>query len=356
MKKLLAGVLAATLIAACFTGCGNTDPNAANGENNSSGENVVNVFNWGEYIDTDVLKQFEEETGIKVNYSMFETNEGMYSKLQTESYDVVIPSDYMIARMIKEDMLQKINYDNIPNAANIGDAYKNLAYDPTNEYTVPYTWGTVGVIYNKEKVDEADIGSWDLLWNEKYKGQTIMFDNSRDALGLMLRYLGYSQNTTDEAQLREAAQKIIDTKDIYQCFAMDQILEKMPSGEAWVAPYYAGDAVTMMAENDQLGYYVPKEGTNMFVDAMCIPKNAQNVSNAEKFIDFMCRTDIAKKNIEYIGYSTPLTTVYEELDDEIKNNPIAYPGEDVLKNTETFINLPDETNRLYNDLWTEILK
>lgn len=361
MKKITSTLAVCALLASIVSGCaGNVDPDAANNsaEQNTADGNakVVNVFNWGEYIDMDVLTAFEEETGITVNYTMYDTNESLYSKLKTESYDVVIPSDYMIARMIEEGMLQKLNFDNIPNYADVDKAYKNLSYDPNNEYSVPYTWGTVGIIYNKDKVDETDLGSWDILWNPKYKGQTVMFDNSRDAMGLTLKLLGYSQNTTDEAQLREAAEKIKSGKDNFQGFWMDQILEKLPSGEAWIAPYYAGDAVTMMADAPNLGYFIPKEGTNMFVDAMCVPTNAQNVENAEAFINFMCETEIAKKNIEYIGYSTPLMSVKEALDDDIKNNPIAYPDAEVLANTETFINLPEETNMLYDSLWSDILK
>lgn len=361
MKKTLSFLAASALMAVALSGCaGNVDPAALNAGDNqtggSSGGQVVNVFNWGEYIDTDVLTAFEEKTGIEVNYTMFDTNESLYSKLKTESYDVVIPSDYMIARMIEEGMLQKINFDHIPNYEDVDPAYKNLAYDPTNEYSVPYTWGTVGIIYNKDKVDEADLGSWDILWNPKYKGQTVMFDNARDAMGLTLKSLGYSLNTTDETELREAAKKIKSGKNNFQGFWMDQILEKLPSGEAWIAPYYAGDAVTMIEEAPNLGFFVPEEGTNMFVDAMCVPANAQNVENAEAFINFMCETEIAKQNIEYIGYSTPLMSVKEALDDEITDNPIAYPDAEVLANTETFINLPEETNMLYDALWSDILK
>lgn len=321
----------------------------------SSGE-VVNVYNWGEYIDTDLLDQFEEETGIKVVYNTFETNEGLYSKLQTESYDVIIPSDYMIARMIDEDMLQPLNYDNIPNFELIDEKYLGLEFDPEQEYSVPYTWGAVGIIYNAREVDEADTGSWDILWNEKYAGETAMFDNSRDAIGLTLKLLGYSQNTTNLEELREAADKIIEGKDNFQGFWMDQILEKLPNEEILVAPYYNGDAVTMIEDNPDLAFYIPEEGTNIFVDAMCIPKNAKNVENAEKFINFMCSTEAAAANAEYIGYSSPQREVYEQLDDEIKNDPIHYPTDETVANGETFLNLPEEVNEYYNELWTEILK
>lgn len=344
MKRILSFALAALMLLS-LTACGGS----------SSGE-VVNVYNWGEYIDTDLLKQFEDETGIKVVYNTFETNEGLYSKLQTESYDVIIPSDYMIARMIDEDMLQPLNYDNIPNFELIDEKYLGLEFDPEQAYSVPYTWGAVGIIYNAREVDAADTGSWDILWNEKYAGQTAMFDNSRDALGLTLKLLGYSQNTTNKDELREAADKIIEGKDNFQGFWMDQILEKLPNEEILIAPYYNGDAVTMMEDNPDLAFYIPKEGTNIFVDAMCIPKNAKNVENAEKFINFMCSTEAAAANADYIGYSSPQREVYEQLDDEIKNDPIHYPTDETIANGETFLNLPEDVNQYYNDLWTEILK
>lgn len=345
MKKILALALSA-ILALSLTACGS----------GGSSDEVVNVFNWGEYIDTDLLTQFEEETGIHVVYNLFETNEGLYSRLKTESYDVVIPSDYMISRMIEEDMLQPINLDNIPNYSLIDEKYLGLEYDPEQRYSVPYTWGAVGIIYNTRQVDEADLGSWDILWNEKYAGQTAMFDNSRDAIGLTLKLLGYSQNTTNKEELRAAADRIIAGKDNFQGFWMDQILEKLPNEEILIAPYYNGDAVTMMEDNPDLSFYIPEEGTNVFVDAMCIPANAKNVENAEKFINFMCSTEAAAANADYIGYSSPQREVYEQLDDEVKNDPIHYPSEETIANGETFLNLPEDINEYYNELWTEILR
>ncbi len=343
MKKNLALALSA-LLALSLAACGG-----------SSGE-VVNVYNWGEYIDTDLLQQFEDETGIHVVYNTFETNEGLYSRLQSESYDVVIPSDYMISRMINEGMLQKLDFGNIPNYSLIDSKYTHLDYDPEQAYSVPYTWGAVGIIYNSKKVDAADLGSWDILWNPKYAGQTAMFDNSRDALGLTLKLLGYSQNTTSKDELRAAADKIIEGKDNFQGFWMDQILEKLPNEEILIAPYYNGDAVTMMEDNPDLSFYIPKEGTNVFVDAMCIPTNAKNVENAEKFINFMCSTEAAAANADYIGYSSPQREVFEQLDDAVKNDPIHYPSEETIAHGETFLNLPEDINEYYNELWTEILR
>lgn len=318
---------------------------------------VVNVYNWGEYMDESLIEQFEAETGYQVVYTTFDSNESMYARLKTESYDVVIPSDYMVARLIDEDMLQPLNYDNIPNFSLIDEQYTHLAFDPEQQYSVPYTWGVVGMIYNTKYVDAADIGSWDLLWNEKYAGQVAMFDNPRDALGIALKYLGYSQNTEDADELRQAAELIMQGKNTtFQGLFMDQILEKLPNEELYAAPYYNGDAVTMMEENPDLAFYVPKEGTNLFVDAMCIPKNAKNVEGAEAFIDFMCSTDAAATNAEYIGYSSPQREVYEMQPEEIRNDPIHYPSGDTLQNAETFLNLSEQTNMLYTELWAELLK
>ena len=345
MKKtarFCAFLLAAVLLLS-LAGCGSSS---------AEDDNVVYVYNWGEYIEEETLAMFEEETGIRVVYNTFETNEGLYSRLKTESYDVIIPSDYMISRMIHEDMLQPLDYSKIPNFSLIGEEYTYLDYDPEQQYSVPYTWGVVGVVYNTTKVDEEDLGSWDPLWNEKYRGKTAMFDNSRDAFGLLLKYLGYSNNTTDPDELREAAQLLIDTKDNYQGFFMDQLLEKLPNEELVAAPYYNGDAATMVDENPDLGFYVPEEGSNLFFDAMCIPKNARNVENAHKFIDFMCRTDVAIMNNDYIWYSNPHTGVIESLDEETLSDPLYYPPKE---NTEVYVNLPEETNELYVELWIDVL-
>lgn len=342
-KRMLSLLLCGAMCAGLLSGCGN-----------ASSAEVLNVYNWGEYIDTDLIDRFEEETGIKVIYNTFDSNENLYSRIQTTSYDVIIPSDYAISRFIDEDMLQPLNYDHIPNMKLIDEKYTHLDFDPEQKYSVPYTWGVVGIVYNTKYVDKADIGSWDLLWNPKYTNRTAMFNNSRDALGIALMYLGYSLNTTDKDELREAADLIIAGKPVYQGIWMDQILEKLPSEEIVAAPYYNGDAVTMIDENPDLAFYVPKEGTNLFVDAMCIPKNAKNVSGAEKFINFMCSTEAAMANWEYVGYSSPQTEVYNELDEEITSDPLYFP--DITQYpTEAYTNLPTETNQFYNDLWVDIL-
>ncbi|MCL1793099.1 MAG: spermidine/putrescine ABC transporter substrate-binding protein [Oscillospiraceae bacterium] len=344
--KILAAALLLALVPALFS-C-------------SDGKPVVNVYNWGEYIsdasgDIDVLKEFEAQTGIKVNYTTYATNEELYSKLKggAASYDVVIPSDYMISRMIKEDMLEAIDFENVPNYENIMDEYKNPGFDPNNEYSVPYTWGTVVLIYNTEYVKKP-VESWDILWDAEYSGKIIMFHNSRDAFGIALKKLGYSLNTTDEGELEKAADELKRQKDVLQGYYMDEIFNKMGNGEAYIAPYYAGDALTMIDDNPDLAAVYPVEGTNLFVDSMCIPKGTKNKEAAEKFINFMCEAEIAAANSEFIGYSTPNAAAYELLDEELKSSEITYPDYEILAKTEMFVNLPDEINKKIDDLWTEI--
>lgn len=327
---------------------------------------TLNVYNWGEYISVDdgsegafdVNAEFERITGIKVNYSNFASNEELYAKLKSggSTYDVIIPSDYMIARLINEGMLEKLNFDNIPNFQYVMDDYKNPDYDPTNQYSVPYTWGTVGIIYNTSLVDpEDDVYSWDILWNEKYAGNILMFSNSRDAFAISLFRLGYSVNTTDSEQLEQAAEELKKQKPLVQAYVMDEIFDKMGGGEAALAPYYAGDALVMIEDNPDLAFAIPREGTNRFVDAACIPKGAKNKDAAELYINFLCETLTALKNCEYIGYSTPQELAYEALDDEIKYSGIAYPPSETLENTEVFVALPDSATKLVDSLWTEIL-
>lgn len=323
---------------------------------------VLAVFNWGEYISNgedgglDVIAAFEEEYGCTVQYDLFSTNEEMYTKLKSGSanYDIVIPSDYMISRMIKEDMLEKLDFNNIPNAEFIMDRFRQTSYDPTGEYTVPYTWGTVGLIYNTTMVEEAP-DSWAALWDERYKGDILMFLNSRDAFGIAQKLLGYSQNTTDEAELLACADKLKEQKKVLQTYVMDEIFDKMEIGEAALAPYYAGDALTMIDENPDLAFVLPKEGSNLFIDAMCVIKGSKNKELAENFIDYMCEPEIGKANIEYINYSTPLQTVYDLLDEEVQQNPVSYPDNERVARCDIFVNLPDETNKLVQDLWNEII-
>jgi len=327
------------------------------------GKNIsINVYNWGEYISDgsndslDVNAAFTEATGITVNYSTFATNEELYAKLKSggADYDVIIPSDYMISRMIQENMLEPLDFDNIPNMSCMDPRYLKNHYDPEEKYSVPYTWGTVGIIYNTKMVDDP-VDSWDILWNQKYKKNILMFGNPRDAFGIALEKLGYSLNTTDEKELRQAADELKKQKDLVQAYVMDEIFDKMQGNEAALAPYYAGDALTMMAANPDLAFAVPKEGTNVFYDAMCIPKGSAQKEAAEMYINFMCEPQVAAANIEYIGYSTPNAEAYKLLSEDIRNNPISYPSQEVLDKSEEFIALPEQTNVLMDSLWTEIL-
>ena len=328
-----------------------------------AGQNAsINVFNWGEYISDgsdgalDVNKAFEELTGIKVNYSTFATNEELYSKLKGggAQYDVIIPSDYMIARMIAEDMLEELDFESIPAFENIDEQYRNPEYDPENRYSVPYTWGTVGIIYNIGTVEEP-VDSWSILWDEQYRGDILMFSNSRDAFGLTQKLLGYSLNTENHDELRAACEKLKDQKPLVQAYVMDEIFDEMLSGEAAIAPYYAGDYLIMAEDNEDLRFSIPKEGTNLFVDAVCIPKGAAHKAAAELYINFLCEPRVAADNIEYIGYSTPNKAAFELLDEEVQNDPVCYPPPEVLENTEPFLALSPETSLLLDSLWTEVL-
>ena len=323
---------------------------------------TINVYNWGQYISDgtdgyiDVNKAFTEETGIQVNYITFDSNETMYTKLKTggASYDVIVPSDYMIARLISEDMLLPLNYDNIPNAKLVLPAYRGMAHDPEDKYSVPYTWGCTGIIYNTKFVDEADVGSWDLLWNEKYKGKILMFDNPRDAFGVAQFRLGYDVNTTDPQELQKCADLLLEQKPLVQDYVMDQIYDKMEHEEAWIGVYYAGDFIQMQLENENLAFCYPEEGFNLFVDAMCIPTSCQNKDAAEAYINFLCRPDVCGENLEYLGYSVPIDGATDYMDPEAVANPIAYPDEKTLARGHIYLNLPAETSQLMDSLWLKV--
>lgn len=310
---------------------------------------VINVFNWGEYIsDTyedgmlDVNKEFEKLTGIKVNYVTFESNEDMYAKIKNggASYDIIIPSDYMIERMASEGLLQKFDTSALPNYHYIDSKYKNMYYDENNEYSVPYNVGMVGLIYNTKMVDETPT-SWKIMWDEKYAGKILMIDNPRDAFAIPQKILGYSLNSTDEKELSDVAQLLIDQKPLLQSYVMDEVFNKMESGEAAMVPYYVGDYIIMKDVNPDLAFVFPEEGVNIFVDAMCIPQTSQNVSAALKYINFMLDPEIALTNAWYIGYASPNTAVVENEDyAEMAENQYLYPSEENMPNVEYFHNLP----------------
>lgn len=325
-------------------------------------EITLNVANWGEYMSInddemlDVNEIFEALTGVEVNYKTYASNETLYSKLLSggATYDIVIPSDYMISKMIEEGMLQKLDFDNIPNLANIMPSFLNPQYDPENEYSVPYLWGMVCIIYNTTMIDE-EITSWASLWDEKYAGNILMFNNPRDAFGIAQAYLGYSLNTEDKVELDRCASLLREQKSIVQGYVMDEIFDKMEGGSAAIAPYYVGDAVTMCEDNPDLTYIIPEEGTNWFVDAICIPTTSENKEVAEMYINFLCEAEIALSNCDYVGYSTPNSAAYELLDDEVKEDEKRYPSDEFLaENTEVFVNLSSDTNAYMQDLWTQL--
>lgn len=372
MKKIFAILLCAVLLTSVPVSlfaqdtAGDTDPYAFDEEYYSKfkGQGIkLYVYNWGEYIadgtegSEDVIEIFEELTGIDVEYTTFDTNEALYSKLQSGSayYDVIIPSDYMISRMIDKDMLEKLDFSNIPNFEKyVSDTFKSdVEYDPTLEYSVPYTWGTVGIIYNTKYVTKT-VDSWDILWDEDYAGKILMFDNSRDAFAIALEKLGYSVNTENEEEINEAAELLKEQKPLVQAYVMDQIFDKMEEENAWVAPYYAGDFITMHEQNENLAFCFPKEGSNFFVDAMCIPKGCKNKEAAEMFINFMCEPKISAENCGATGYSTPIDAARNLMDPELAASEYAYPSEDIISRTEKFVNLSDETNKLLDDLWISI--
>ena len=339
------------------------------------GQNIVtlNVYNWGEYISDgsdglmDVNAEFERRYGVRINYKTYESNESMYTLLESGAaeYDVVIPSEYMIGKMVQEGMLAKLNFDNIPNYKYIDETYTNILNQPyegtdvcINDYCVPYTWGTVGIFYNKKYVDEADLAQgWDILWNEKYAGKIYMFDNARDSFAIALKKLGYSMNTTNPDEWQAAYDELAKQKDLVQGYFMDQVFQKMTNEEGWLAPYYSGDGANMITGddgNENIGYFVPDEGTNLFVDAMCVLKTSRNKELAEKYINFMCEPDVATDNAEYICYSTPHKEALNMLSEEVSSNPMFYPSPEVIAKAEVYVTLPEDTMKLQKELWIKL--
>lgn len=350
VKTILLTAVCVIAAMSAMTGCG-----ASGGGKNGE----VIVYNWGEYIDPETIEMFEEETGIKVVYDEFETNEIMYPKVEAgaSSYDVVCPSDYMISKMIENDLLAELNFDNMPNAKdNIGEQYyeQSKGFDPENKYSVPYCWGTVGILYNKTMVDEP-ITSWAQLWDEKYADNILMQDSVRDAFMVAEKLNGFSMNTVDPAELEIAKNSLIEQKPLVQAYVIDQVRDKMIGNEAAIGVIYSGEAIYTQRENPDLEYVIPEEGTNVWIDSWVILKDAPNKENAEKFIDFMCRPDIAVKNFEYITYSTPNEAARELIEDEdIKNSEIAFPDLSQYDNLEVFVYLGEEGDALYNEMWKEV--
>lgn len=338
MKKILLFLLTILILTSC----------------SKDDSNVLYVYNWGEYIEPALIEKFEKETGIKVIYDTFEQNEDMYMKVKEggNNYDVVVPSDYMAEKMIKQGMLEKIDYSKIPNFKYIDEKFRNLDYDPKNEYTVPYMWGTVGILYNKNKVKE-NVDSWNILWDEKYKDNIIMMNSTRDTLGVALKRLGYSMNSRNEAELEKAKESLIKQKDIVLAYLVDETKNQMVNEEADMAVVYSGDAIVAKDENENLEYVIPKEGSNLWFDTLAILKNAKHKENAEKFINFLTDPENAKVNAEYIGYSLPATEAKKLLDKEVQEDVTAYPDLSKHKNMEIFKD-PSDFVEKYDDIWADI--
>ena len=325
---------------------------------------TLNVYNWGQNIadgsdDTmDIIAEFESRyPQIDVNYITYASNEELYSKLSTGgiTVDVIIPSDYMIARLINEGMLEELNFDNIPNYSYIDAEFKNTAFDPENKYSVPYTWGTVGILYNTKYVDEADVTGWELLWNEKYADKILMFDNSRDAFGIAQYLLGYDVNTTDKAQLDACAEKLKEQKAVVQQYVMDQVYSLMENEEAYIAVYYAGDCMSMMDANEDLAFYLPQnQGFNLFIDSMCIPTCCQEKDAAELFINFLCDPEISGANMDYIYYGSPISEARQYMDPDLAESEVAYPDQEILTNGSSYAFLPEDISRYVEGLFMKI--
>ncbi len=343
MKMRKIGILTVILVlmVSVVSGCGEKKPS-------------INVYNWGDYIDKEILKDFEEEYGIKVKYDTFATNEDMYMKIKQggSSYDVIFPSDYMIERMIREDLLTKIDKENIPNMKNIEDRFLNLDYDLDNEYSIPYMWGTVGIIYNKTMVSEP-LDSWADLWDEKYRGQIVMLDSQRDTMAVALKKLGYSMNTRNIDELEAAKEELIRQKPLVSAYLGDEVKDTMISGDAAIAVVWSGDAVEIIRQNPDIEYVIPKEGTNLWFDAMVIPKSSTNKEGAEAFINYLSRPEVAAKNAEYIGYSIPVPEGVKLLPDELKNSHVSYPTDEEIGEVEIFKD-PLDIIQEYDRIWTEI--
>ena len=353
MKKIISTILAAALLgssAACFAGCGG----GYDGE--------VNVYNWGEYISLgedgliNVIDEFEKETNIKVNYTTYETNEELYNMLKNSnvSYDVIIPSDYMISTLIEEDMLLELNYDNIPNYDNLMERFKKLECDPESKYTVCYSWGITGLVYDKTKVAEKPT-SWDALWDKNLDGQILMFNNSRDAYAIAMQLCGINPSNCTKEDVDKASEKLAEQKPLLKKYVMDQVFTEMENSQSAIAPYYAGDILSMIDNNENLDYVRIEDGANLFYDAMCIPTCSKNKENAEKFINFMQKPEIAAANFEYLYYATPNQAAYDEyLDEDVKNNKFIFPEDEYLDKCYVFTNVSDEVYAYMQEQFVKI--
>ncbi len=365
MKKILSVILILSLIFTCLSGCAGGyeyfDFSLRGKYTDKYAGTSINVYNWGEYISDgsfdlmNVNKEFERLTGIKVNYTTFESNETMYSQLKSGgvSYDVVVPSDYMIERLINENMLKKIDTSALSNYDLIDSAYKGLYYDKNEEYAVAFNVGMVGIIYNTELIDEID-HSWNVLWDKKYEGMALNFNNPRDAFMTAQILLGQDLNSTDKSDWKDAAKLLKKQKKNLQSYVMDEVYGKMETGEASVAPYYAGDYLTMLETNEKLGFFYPEEGTNIFVDALCIPKSARNYEQSLLYINFLLEPEVALANAEYIGYASPNTAVINNQDYYYYNNEYLYPKKEDMPPVQYYHDIDPEIRKYYEELWLDI--
>lgn len=347
MKKLFTLFTAGIITVLFLAGCGSTGKN-----------DTLTVLNYGKYLDPDILKTFEEETGINVKYEEYITPENMYTKYKAGSidYDLICTSDYMIEKLMLEGELLELNFDNIPLISNLDPTYFEFSksFDPENKYSMPYFFGTVGILYNKDIVGEEQVKSWDCLWDEAYSGRIIMADSVRDSFMTGLKYLGYSLNTTNEKELRLAQEILLNQKPFVYSYLVDEAQEEMIAENADLALVYSGEAAYAIEYNDKLAYAVPEEGSNMWIDSWFMPKTCKNQENAEKFLDFLCRVDIASKNFEYVYYATPNQALYNSLDEDIQNNTTIFPSKEILDNCEIFKSLDTDATAKYNELWKEL--
>lgn len=344
-RKWIALILA-TVLAISLTGCGAGD----------SGRTLT-IFNYGEYLDPDMIKLFTKETGIKIEYEEAATPEEMYTKFKSGAigYDLLCTSDYMLKRLISENELREIDFSLFQHKDNIGKKYWDFskAFDPENKYTLPYFWGTVGILYDTTKVN-GKIDSWDVLFNGEYSGQIVMQNSVRDAFMITEKYLGYSLNTTDRDEIEKAYETLVRQKPDVQAYLVDEARDEVVAGNAAMAVVYSGEAYLGHKYNSDLEYVVPKEGSNVWLDSWCITKNCRNTEDACKFLDFLCRDDVALKNFEFIYYSTPNETVRENLPEEDRNDKSMFPDDSMTKNCEVCTLTDPETNELLNKLWKEL--
>lgn len=344
MKKLLALLISILIISTLFVGC------------SKKTSEEINFFNYGENIDEETVKEFEKQYGIKVNIETFDDMENMYQKVKNEGvkYDVILVSDALMPRMIKENLIQELNKDNIPNISQMDEEYLNLEIDPGNKYSVPYMFGTVGLIYNKDVVKE-NVDSWDILWNEKYKDKVFMFDTYRDTIGVALKKLGYSLNSTDPKQIEEAKELLIQQrKTVDPIYGVDNGTTMIPAGESDINMIWSGEGLNLQEENPNLVYIVPKEGANFWIDSLCIPSNAKNVEGAEKFINFVSDKESALRIADEIGYTTPNKEARLEQPESVRNNPNAYMPKEIMDRCEIYVDFPKNIKRMYDDAWLDI--